>query len=454
MGQVVESAATPGPAARLEGWAESAQSPSHARHGVLALLALATTINYLDRTLLSVAAPSMSHDLGLNTAMMGVVFSAFSWTYAVAQIPGGIFLDRFGARLTYFLSITVWSVFTALQTFTLGLGSLLAFRLGLGVAEAPCFPANSRILCTWFPQQERARANGVYAVGMYFGIAFLSPLLFWITAHWGWRILFFAIGSIGVVFGGVWWLLYREPQESRWANQAELDHITRGGGVALPTGKTVFAWRDVVWLFRQRQIVGASIGQFCSNCTLVFFLTWFPTYLTTERHMAWLKVGFMAVLPFVAASCGGLVGGALSDLLIKRTGSATIGRKLPIVGGLLMASLISVAAFVQSDAVVIAFMCVAFFGQGMSNLGWTLISDVAPKRLIGLTGGVFNLCTNLAGIVAPIVIGVVVAKTGSFFGGLAFTGVVAVIGALSYTFLVGDVRRVEEQSGPAVGRTR
>jgi MFS transporter, ACS family, D-galactonate transporter len=420
------------------------QRRSGARYGVLALIAIGTMINYLDRSLLAVAAPAMSADLGLGAAAMGIVFSAFSWTYALAQIPGGLILDRIGVRLTYFWSVALWSIFTALQGVATGLGMLLGFRLGLGAAEAPCFPANSRVLVSWFPQNERARANSVYSVGMYFGIAFLSPVLFWITATWGWRALFLIAGGIGLVFAAVWLWLYRDPHKSRWANQAELDHIAEGGGVAHSSEHIPFAWKDVGWLLKQRQIVGASVGQFATNATLVFFLTWFPTYLVTERNMPWLKVGWVAVLPFVAASVGVLVGGQLSDALVKRSGSATFGRKLPIVGGLLMSSTIISAAFIDSNAVVIAVMCVAFFGQGMSNLGWTLISDVAPRRLIGLTGGVFNFCTNLAGIVTPILIGFVVASTGSFFGGLAFIGVMALLGALSYTFVVGEVKRIGE----------
>jgi len=421
-----------------------AQRRSGARYGVLALIAVGTMINYLDRSLLAVAAPAMSADLGLGAAAMGIVFSAFSWTYALAQIPGGLVLDRIGVRLTYFWSVALWSIFTALQGVATSLGMLLGFRLGLGAAEAPCFPANSRVLVSWFPQNERARANSVYSVGMYFGIAFLSPVLFWITAAWGWRALFLIAGAIGLAFAGLWLWLYRDPHKSRWANQAELDHIAEGGGVATTGERIPFAWKDVGWLLKQRQIVGASVGQFATNATLVFFLTWFPTYLVTERNMPWLKVGWVAVLPFVAASVGVLVGGQLSDALVKRSGSATFGRKLPIVGGLLMSSTIISAAFIDSNAVVIAVMCVAFFGQGMSNLGWTLISDVAPRRLIGLTGGVFNFCTNLAGIVTPILIGFVVASTGSFFGGLAFIGVMALLGALSYTFVVGEVKRIGE----------
>lgn len=417
---------------------------SKGRYYVLALIAFATMINYLDRSLLAVAAPHMSQELKLGPEAMGIVFSAFSWTYALAQIPGGMLLDRFGVRLTYFWSVTLWSIFTALQGIANGLGSLLGFRLGMGAAEAPCFPANSRVLVSWFPQHERARANSVYSVGMYFGIGFLSPVLFWITAVWGWRSLFFIAGGIGLAFAAVWYWLYRDPHKSRWANKAEIEYIDAGGGVSTVPEKVPFSWKDVGWLIRQRQIFGASIGQFATNSTLVFFLTWFPTYLVTERGMDWLKVGWMAVLPFIAASVGVLFGGQISDAIVKKTGSATIGRKLPIVGGLLLSSTIILAAFVASDALVIAIMSLAFFGQGMSNLGWTLISDVAPKRLIGLTGGVFNFCTNLAGIITPIVIGYVVGATGSFFGGLAFIGVMALIGAFSYTFLVGEVKRIGE----------
>ena len=421
---------------------------SHARFAILGLITIGTMLNYLDRAVLGVAAPAMTQELAINPVLMGLVFSAFSWTYAAAQIPGGAFLDRVGPRLTYFWSVGIWSLFTLLQGFASGLGSLLGFRLGLGIAEAPCFPTNSRILSTWFPQHERARATGVYSVGQYFGLAFLSPLLFWTVATFGWRVLFIGAGLIGIVFAFVWLRLYRDPQHSRTVNQAELAYIEAGGGLAHHTGRTPFDWRNIGRLLRHRQILGASIGQFAGNSTLVFFLTWFPTYLATERQMQWLKVGFYAVLPFIAASIGVLVGGFVSDLLIKRTGSATLGRKLPILTGLLLASTIVAANFVDSNEVVIAILSIAFFGQGMVNLGWTLITDVAPKHLIGLTGGVFNLCANLAGIVTPLIIGVIVARTGSFFYALAYIAFVAIIGALSYIFIVGEVRRVEMEPPP------
>ena len=152
-------------------------------------------INYLDRAVLGVAAPSMTKELGLDAVVMGIVFSAFSWTYAAAQIPGGAFLDRVGARLAYFWSVVgLVPIHPPAGHLPTGLASLLTFRLGLGVAEAPCFPANSRVLSTWFPQHERARATGVYSIGQYFGLAFLSPLLFYIVETMGWRALFIIAG--------------------------------------------------------------------------------------------------------------------------------------------------------------------------------------------------------------------------------------------------------------------
>jgi ACS family D-galactonate transporter-like MFS transporter len=423
--------------------AQAALRPTHARITILVLVTIGTMINYLDRTVMSVAAPFLTRDLGLNAALMGIAFSAFSWTYAAAQIPGGVLLDRFGVRLTYFASVTLWSLCTLAQGLATGLASLVGARLALGVAEAPAFPSNSRILSTWFPQQERARATGVYSIGQYFGLAFLSPVLFWISAELGWRALFIIVGLAGVFFGFLWLAMYRDPHASTKANQAELDHIAAGGGLGDQAAATRFEWRNIGFLLRQRQILGASIGQFASNSTLVFFLTWFPTYLATERQMAWLKAGFFAILPFIAATIGVVAGGVVSDFLLRKTGSANIARKLPIISGLLLASSIVAANFLDSDVLVIAVMSVAFFGQGMCNLGWTLLTDVAPKRLIGLTGGVFNLCANLAGIVTPLVVGFVVASTGSFAWALGFIAVVALIGACSYIFLLGDVRRVE-----------
>ncbi|MEX3925525.1 MFS transporter [Paraburkholderia sp. BR10936] len=428
---------------------------SKARYRILGLLAVGTMINYLDRTVLGIAAPQLTKELGINAALMGLVFSAFSWSYVVAQIPGGVFLDRFGSKFTYWLSMTLWSMCTLAQGFISGVGALFACRLGLGAAESPCFPTNSRVVATWFPQSERAFATGTYTVGEYIGLAFFSPFLFALMGAYGWRSLFYVVGGVGIAFGLVWWFLYREPHEHPAANRAELDYIEAGGGLARHERKADaqaaagepkkqgFDWRMAGKLVRRRQLAGICLGQFAGNSTLVFFLTWFPTYLATERHMGWLKIGFFAIMPFIAASIGVMFGGTFSDWMLRRGISANVARKLPIIAGLLLASTIILANFVESNVAVIAILSVAFFAQGMAALGWTLVSDIAPAGMLGLTGGIFNLAANLAGIITPLVVGLIVGATGSFVWALVFIGVIALIGAASYIFIVGDIKRIE-----------
>ncbi|HVW48853.1 MAG TPA: MFS transporter [Trinickia sp.] len=421
---------------------------SRARYQILGLLAAGTMINYLDRTVLGIAAPQLTKELGINAALMGVIFSAFSWSYVASQIPGGLFLDRFGSKLTYFLSMTLWSLCTLAQGLVTGVGALFACRLGLGVTESPCFPTNSRVVATWFPQTERAFATGTYTVGEYVGLAFFSPLLFALMGAFGWRMLFYVVGAAGIVFGLIWWRFYREPREHPAANDAELDYIEAGGGLTRHSSsanngkRPKVDWRDIGRLLKHRQLTGICLGQFAGNSTLVFFLTWFPTYLATERHMGWLKIGFFAIMPFIAASVGVMFGGTFSDWLLRRGKSPNVARKLPIIAGLLLASTIVLANFVQSNTAVIAILSLAFFAQGMAALGWTLVSDIAPDGMLGLTGGIFNVAANLAGIITPLVIGLIVSATGSFVGALAFIGVIALIGAASYIFVVGDIKRI------------
>ncbi|WP_312152341.1 MFS transporter [Pseudomonas sp.] len=415
------------------------------RFMILALISGGTMINYLDRSVMGIAAPSISADLGLNAAMMGLIFSAFSWTYAAAQIPGGILIDRLGTKLTYWLALTLWSLFTGLQGLAQGFLSLLGFRFLVGITEAPCFPTNSRVVATWFPQSERARATSIYTFAEYIGLAFLTPLLFWVLHAYGWRFLLMAVGLLGILYGLVWWRKYHEPHQSSTANQAELDYIEQGGGVVDGGQKAhVFQWSQIPALLKHRNMLGICLGQFACNSTNVFFLTWFPTYLVTERHMPWLKVGWVAVLPFIAASLGTLVGGWLSDALLRRGYSLNVARKLPVIAGLLTASVIVLANYVESDALVIAILCIAYFAQGMSALAWMIVSDIAPKGRLGLSGGLFNLFANAAGIVTPLTIGIIVSATGSFVWALAFVSTITGLGALCYLFMVSDLRRLPE----------
>lgn len=411
---------------------------------MLALLSVAVLTNYLDRAVLGIAAPSLRQEFGLDAALMGVVFSAFSWTYFVVQIPAGALLDRFGNRLIYFFALFFWSLFTLLHAFATGFAMLVGFRLGLGLAEAPCFPANSNVVAMWFPRSERARAIGVYTAAEYVGLGFLTPALFWILASLGWRALFITTGTVGLLFAIVWWFFYREPYESKKANAAELAFIQQGGGlVGRDTRGTKFELRLIGELFRHRQMWGLCLGQFSVYSTFVFFLTWFPTYLATERHMGWIKVGFFTSLPYIAGFFGILFAGWWSDTMLRRGVSLNVARKLPVITGLVFASTIVLCNWVANDALVIAILSLAFFAQSMSSSGWSVLSEVTPPGLLGLVGGLFNASANLSGIVIPLVIGFIVQATGSFVWALAFVGAVALVGALSWIFVIGDLHRMQ-----------
>jgi ACS family D-galactonate transporter-like MFS transporter len=416
---------------------------SRARFAVLALISLAVTINYLDRAVLGIAAPSIQQQFDLSPALMGVVFSAFSWTYFLGQVPSGVLLDRFGTRAIYSCSLFGWSLATLLHAAATGFGSLLGLRLALGITEAPCFPANSNVVARWFPRAERGRAIGIYTAAEYVGLSFTSPLLFWILRRFGWRVLFGAAGGLGVAAAFVFARSYRDPADHPTVSRSELAYVNAGGGDVGRAKPAGFDIGHIRALFRRRQMWGLCIGQYAVYSTFVFFLTWFPTYLATERHLDWIGVGVFTALPYIAGFFGILFAGWWSDFMLGRGATLNTARKLPVIAGLVGASTIAAANYVENDRTVIAIMSVAFFAQAMSSSGWTVISEIAPRAHVGLVSGLFSASANLSGIVTPLVIGGILQATASFYGALAFVGGVALVGALSWIFLIGDIRPID-----------
>ena len=414
------------------------------RYGILALLFFGVVINYLDRANLSLALPVIGTDLNLDPVAKGLVLSAFGWSYLIMQIPGGLVIDRFGPRLTFLVSLFTWSAVTMLQALARNAGTLIGFRVGLGITEAPAFPMNSRVVGTWFPSRERGFAIGVYTAGEFGGLAILTPVLAFILTQWGWQYMFIICGGVGVLYSILWYALYRDPRHSKKVNQAELDYIREGGGmVETVAASRRFSWADVFELLSHRQLWGIYIGQFAVGVTLWFFLTWFPSYLVTARHLTILHAGFYASIPYISAMLGVLFGGAFSDGLVRRGLSTAAARKTPVIIGLLGASTIALANYISDINVVIAVLSIAFFCQGMSNMSWTLVTEMAPRELQGLTGAVFNVFANIPSIVTPIVIGYILATTNSFAGALVFVTVVDLIGVASYIFVIGRVYRIE-----------
>lgn len=412
---------------------------SRLRFAILALLSLAVAVNYLDRAVIGIAIPAIARDFHLSPLAMGVVFSAFSWSYFAAQIPGGLALDRFGARLVYLVALTGWSLATLMHATANSLAALLGWRIGLGVFEAPCFPANSNIVGAWFPRAERARAIGIYTAAEYVALGFASPLLIWLMAAHGWRALFLVSGLLGLLLVPLWWWLYREPGQHPRITTDELALIRAGGG---RTESKSFRPGQLWALARHPQIAALCLGQFAVYSTFVFFLTWFPTYLATARHMAWMTLGFYAALPYLAGFFGILFAGFLSDALLARGASLNLARKLPVIAGLLGASTIVAAVYVSNTAAVVAILSLAFFSQAMSSSGWSVLPEIAPPGALGMVGSLFSAAANLSGIVTPLVIGAIYQQTGSFYGALLFVGAVAALGAAAWIFGVGDVKPI------------
>jgi ACS family glucarate transporter-like MFS transporter len=434
----------------------STAKATRVRWTILAVLFLITTINYADRATISIAGPELKKVLGLSSIQMGYVFSAFAWSYVAAQLPGGWLLDRFGSRITYFFSIFFWSLFTVAMgwvgflTGGAAVAALFCLRLLVGASEAPSFPGNSRITSAWFPARERGTAAAIFNSAQYFATVLFAPLMGWLVHSFGWQSVFYVMGGLGIVMSFVWLKTIYGPRLHPRINKAELDFIEAGGalvdleGGGKPSVAPRMATGPVIrQLLGNRMLLGVYTGQYCITTLTYFFLTWFPVYLVSERHMTILKAGFVAALPAVAGFLGGILGGWISDRMLKGGASLSKARKTPIVAGMLLAMSMVFCNYVTQDWLVVAIMSLAFFGKGIGALGWAVVSDTSPKEAGGLSGGLFNTFGNTAGITTPIVIGYIIEGTGSFAGALVFVGANALLAILCYLCVVGEIKRVE-----------
>ncbi|PWC30931.1 hypothetical protein TSO221_34185, partial [Azospirillum sp. TSO22-1] len=427
------------------------------RWTIVVMLFVVTAINYADRAVLAIAGPVLSKDLGITPAQMGFIFSAFGWSYVLGQLPGGWLLDRFGSKWVYAASIFVWSVFTLFQglvgflTGATAVAVLFALRFAVGLAEAPSFPGNSRVVAAWFPGHERATASAIFNSAQYFATVIFAPLMGWLTHSFGWPWAFGVMGALGILVAAVWLKTVYSPSDHPRINQAEVDYIAAGGGLVnmddAARKKTDAAagakWDYIRQLFASRMMVGIFLGQFCINAITYFFITWFPVYLVQARGMSVLSAGFIASIPAICGFAGGILGGVLSDAMLRKGFSLTAARKTPIVLGMLLSMSMIACNYTDLQWVVVGFMALAFFGKGIGALGWAVMSDCAPKEITGLSGGVFNMCGNISSITTPIIIGYIIQTSGSFNGALVFVGANALIAAVSYLLVVGDIKRME-----------
>lgn len=425
------------------------------RYTILAMLFMVTAFSYGDRVVLSIAGVSFAGDLHLDALHVGYILSAFSWAYVVAQLPAGGLLDRYGAKRVYGVSILCWSICALMAGFAgyfrgaVAFGLIFFFRLLSGLAQAPVFPGNGRIVAAWFPTSERGMASAVFNSSQYFAVVLFAPVMGWIAHTRGWKECFWLLGLVGIGLTLTWDKAIYDVRSHPRISESEAATIEQGGGLCLlgaspgAAKAPVLTWNAVGQLLSKRMLIGIYLGQYCINTLTWFFLTWFPLYLSQARHMSITKVGLVAALPALCGCLGGVSGGVFSDSLVRRGRSLTFARKLPIMVGMGFAMSLVLCNYVDTHWGIVMLMSVAFFGKGFGALGWTVVSDTSPKGMIGLNGGLFNLIGNLAGISTPLVIGYLVQKTGSYHDALLYVGGSAVLAMVSYGLIVGEIRRLE-----------
>jgi MFS transporter, ACS family, D-galactonate transporter len=402
---------------------------------IIALTASGLTIAYVDRASLSIAIPFIQQEYGFDQVLKGIILSSFFWTYAAFQIPCGWLIDRLGVRLVYAVAVVWWSFWTAMTAVAQGVHSLIGLRLMLGIGEAPVAPCGVKVVSQWFPRHERAFAASIADTGQQLGSALSLPIITTLIAFSGWRMAFVTIGVVGVAWVLLWLTLFQTPRRSKRLAADELAYIEAAGG-RIETTSVAVKWSD---LLRHRTVWGMMLGYICRAYAVYFFITWYPSYLVDVHHFSLKQLGIFGAIPPFLAIISTWCGGLFSDYLVRRGASLGVARKVPIIGALTLASSIIFAAYAETTAVALAFLTVAMCGSAFAaGSVLALPADVAPTpETVGSIAGLQNFGSQIGGIVSPIVTGVLLAADhGSYRLPLVTAGLICLIGALVYAFMV------------------
>jgi ACS family D-galactonate transporter-like MFS transporter len=392
---------------------------------VAVVLSASVLINYIDRGTLSVAAPILKEDLHLSASQLGVLLSSFFWTYSLFQIVSGWLVDRFEVNWVLALGVLVWSFATLTTGLVHGFALLLTARLLLGVGESVAYPSYNKIIAKHFQALHRGRANGLISAGWAAGPAVGTLVGGLLVAHIGWRLFFVVLGLASLL-----WL----PAWVKW--------MPRGAGLVTSTSAKP---AGILEILLQRSAWGTFAGLFCFNYLWYFLITWLPYYLVHHRNFSLQTMSLVGGSAFFALAISVTVSGWAADRWMAAGGHPTRVLKTFCGTGLALASISFVIVFLISDhtiaMAILIFSCISL-GMCSPNL-WTMTQILAGPQTAGKWAGLENFCGNLAGIIAPIAVGVILQRTGEFFWAFAITGAVTLLGAASYIFLVGEVAPVK-----------
>jgi len=416
------------------------------RWSIAVLLGLGVIINYFDRTNIAVAGVPLAAEYHLSSVQFGFIASAYLWTYALIQIPIGALLDRIGVKWMTRVGTILWSLATFMTAIVSGYGLIILSRLILGVAEAPVFPAASKATGYWFPIKERGLATSAFDASAKFSNVIGVPFVALIVSLYGWRGAFWATGILSVLYGVLFWIMYRDPSQSKRISPAERAYIEEGGAQAdnVAPANTL---ASLGYLLRQPKIWGMALGFAAYGYTFYLFLTWLPSYIQQQLHVSILNsAGLVAIIWGVATITDIAIGGWLVDYLITKGNDPTRVRKTIFIVGMLMGIAIIGAAFTTSIPLIVMWLSISLGGLAFAApVGWSIPSLIAPRGTVGVVGAIMNFFNNIAGIIAPLVAGFVLDTTKSFVLNFIIAAVILVLGILCYLLLLGKIEQLPAQ---------
>ncbi|HVY14859.1 MAG TPA: MFS transporter [Rhodopila sp.] len=418
------------------------------RWRLIALLLIANMINYIDRVNLSFAAPHFMRLLDIGPGEMGIVLSAFLWTYFLLQVPSGMALDRWGVRFVFGGAAVLWGAATMLTATITSAMSLLFWRVLLGVGEAPSAPAGTKVLSEWLPDQERGLAGSLNVAGVPLGVFVGSPLISWLLTRFSWQMVFIVTGLLAVLWGIGWTAYYRLPDRHAGASDTERNHIL-ANNARLTRGDVP---REASWgqLLTNRNVLGLALGHATLLFNLYFFITWLPTYLIEQHHMTMIHTGLYGAIPWFFGLAGALAGGGASDWLVRRGWKLMQARKAFLGLGMILSMGALLSVFTDSTAWTVFWLSVAVFGLLLTNsVVWSANAEIAPLTQGGRVAGIQNCVGNAGGLLAPIVAGFLLQSTGAWSAPLIVAAIVALFGAGIYTFMLSDSGRFVVEDGAA-----
>ena len=396
------------------------------RWSIVGLLFTASLINYFDRATISFALPLISTELHLGPEAKGVLLSAFFWSYALLQIPMGVLADRVNLRWLYAAAFTLWSVSQGLMGFATGLGTLIVFRMLLGIGEAIYLPGGSKIVSLLFRPAERGLPCGLFDAGTRTGLVIEGVLVPWMLVHFGWRASFSLVGFAALLWLIPWLLTTPKNLHGR------ADHSATSLRPGFRSALTA--------LLTNRNLLGVCLTFFCFDYYWYFLVNWLPDYLVTARGLTILRAGIYAALPYFVFGASEPIGGWIADRLVRRGWTETRARKGVVTVAFLTGLLLIPAARVNAPGVAVALIiggCLV--GLATGNL-LVILQSCAPRGAVGLWTGVYNFIGNIAGILSPLITGFLIEKTGSYTPPFILAAGLIALGPIALWLIVTNLR--------------